>query len=280
VDKVLFDTSCVCGVLNRRLFPEFSRQLPGPGHPYGYRTTLYLRMEFLRRWIVTGIEIYHYARRRKCSISQAITWYEQKFSTREVKITLDWAARYIQSVLDDPPSEPVERWGWIVLEMARTYDMLLGKVSERVVTGCSRGRVQFNSSDMTLHEILSDFHERFGGTDHTCRLSEAVGSPELQPAFAMIANCDVSAYPIRSQKGLAQLRDNVRELQGKDRVLTCNDCARIGDLLIALEQPPSWILYHVDDIFDALCAAFDRRHVKVRSIAAVGRANGSDIGNG
>lgn len=120
--KVMFDSSCVYGVVSPELEPSLAAQLPKMGRKCRYYTGPYLRMEFLRRWIVTGIEIYF----RACvsdNVTSTLQYYSNKYG-RETKIALHWAARYMKSIESDDITEPVEQFGWEVVNLALIYDKI------------------------------------------------------------------------------------------------------------------------------------------------------------
>ena len=51
--------------------------------------------------------------------------------------------------------------------------------------------------------------------------------------------------------------------------VTCKECVRIGDSIIALEQQASWILVHTDNAFNKLCLSLHRDHKQIKSVRAI-----------
>ncbi len=274
MEKVLFDSSCVCGVLDRKLIPGFSEQLPRPGKKYAYRTTQYLRMEFLRRWIKTGTELYFLARRLG-SLEEALVTFSQRYSIREVKVVTFWAAKFISALHEAPTDEPTSKWGTTVLRLALTYDCLFGRFAS-VKTGCKRGEVRINQSAVTVREALQDFYERFEPEDHICRVGELLEADEGFPLLRRIVRTDRKAHPAESRRGFGTLQCRAKDMLAEGGLPDCSACWKVGDLLIALEQPPSWVLYHVDHLFDALCPMFDSKHVKVKSISTLSKSKSGE----
>jgi hypothetical protein len=59
------------------------------------------------------------------------------------------------------------------------------------------------------------------------------------------------------------------DLKEKTKWITCKECKTIGDVIIALEQPPSWIMVHVDRSFHELCRVLHRQHIPIRSVLSL-----------
>ena len=47
--------------------------------------------------------------------------------------------------------------------------------------------------------------------------------------------------------------------------ITCKECVKIGDAVIALEQTTSFVLVHVDKSFSDFCEKLDQKHLKLES---------------
>lgn len=55
--------------------------------------------------------------------------------------------------------------------------------------------------------------------------------------------------------------------------ITCIECAKIGDAVIALEQPKVACLIHVDNSFNALCDCQGNPHKQLSSVAALAKTS-------
>lgn len=97
-----------------------------------------------------------------------------------------------------------------------------------------------------------------------------------------VTNCEVNAFlNLTGTHSRARkiLEDNnarklkvslaLQDLRGKSKWITCKECKRIGDAIIALEQPASWIAVHVDKSFHDLCRVLDRQHKPIMSVSAI-----------
>ena len=58
-------------------------------------------------------------------------------------------------------------------------------------------------------------------------------------------------------------------LAAENTWVTCKECCTIGDAVIALEQPPSWCLVHLDNAFTEMCRAHGRPHKQIQSVIAI-----------
>lgn len=263
MQKVLFDTSCVFPILAPTLEPYVYTQLPKPSYDCKYYTGHYLRMEFFRRWIITGIEIYFHARSIK-SLPQTCTYFSHTFSTRDVKACLLWLSKYTESISENPTNEQVERFGWEVYKVATSYDIIFQNlVSSK--TSCSKGKVTFNDKASTLTEVLREFHTIFKSDDHSCRLARLLDIENNSPKLRPILKANTKDCPQPSRKSFKKLKEKLEKIMTDNKPLDCKICYKIGDILITLEQPPKHILYHTDKSFLALCYLLKRKNHLVES---------------
>ena len=63
--------------------------------------------------------------------------------------------------------------------------------------------------------------------------------------------------------------ENLATLVSKQKWIDCKSCEKIGDAVIAIEQPSSWTLTHIDADFNVLCEATGRSHKPIKSLRAV-----------
>jgi hypothetical protein len=220
-------------------------------------------MEFLRRWIITGIEIYF----RACvsgDVASTLHFYSNKYG-RESKIALHWAARYIKSRESNDIAEAVEQFGWEVVNLALIYDKIFHNYVQPK-TGCTRGKVTIDFNAEIRKDMLRDFYRRFMSLSHTCKLESLMNIQGGCPKLRKVREADLSEFPLREQKdSLSKLQKQLDTLITKARAPNCKTCSKIGDLVIALEQPPKTILYHTDHSFSAICPLLKHAHQQVIS---------------
>ena len=260
--KVMFDSSCVYAVVSPELEPSLAAQLPQMGSNCRYYTGPYLRMEFLRRWIVTGIEIYFRANVTG-DVSSTLQYFSNKYG-REPKIALHWAARYIKSIKSNDIAESVEQFGWEVVNLALIYDKIFHTCVQSK-TGCTRGEIQLDFETETRKDMLGNFYRQFKSPNHTCKLESLLNLQGGCPKLRKVREADLSKIASERRKGFENLQKQLNTLVVKARVLTCNTCSKIGDLVIALEQPPKTVLYHTDHSFSVICPLLNHAHQQVKS---------------
>ena len=62
---------------------------------------------------------------------------------------------------------------------------------------------------------------------------------------------------------------NLAKLLAAGTRFVCNDCRKIGDAVIALEQPPETCLVHLDKAYTKFCPFLKREHKHIKSAIAI-----------
>jgi hypothetical protein len=62
---------------------------------------------------------------------------------------------------------------------------------------------------------------------------------------------------------------HLAELLAAGNRFVCDDCRKIGDAVIALEQPADVCLVHIDKTFTKLCPFLKREHKQIKSAIAI-----------
>ncbi len=262
VIKVLVDNSCVLAALDHDLMPFVSGQLPKKGPACEYWTTQYLRMEFFRRWIITGIELYFCARRIG-SLKEALAHFSHRFG-RQPKIILMLVANCWERALKDPPEDHVEYWGWQVYSLACLYDKLFNRHVTPPVTGCRRGETRLDLDAPVVRKALQDFYDRFTAGQHDCKVRSLLANPVISSMLHEIFGADVKGFSADARRAFKDAKRKYTKLAAAIDCATCRTCSSIGDVLIAIEQPSWGTLYHSDHVFDLLCALLNKPHHKVQ----------------
>lgn len=257
--KLLLESSCVFAALRPDFEPVLAKQIPPPGHKFIYCTSQYLRMEFLRLRIISAIKIY-FEGRRCGDISFALYEAHHGFG-RVPKTALSWASIYLAGVLKHPPSEPIEQFGWAILSLMQTYDKLLTKFVGNK-TACKRGELHLDSTSPSLHQLLRDFADRFDNNERACNITKMLGLNakdfrSLRPITTAKEDCKWSPA---ERKAFRKMRANLGKFICNSKSPTCATCSKVGDLLIALDQPRKIVLYHTDHAFSVLCPLLRKPH--------------------
>jgi hypothetical protein len=257
--KFLIETSVVRAALGdstRDHARHVGEQIQG-GKLY---TSVYLRMEFIRRWFCDAARM-AFAIDQFRDVSDALVFLEQDFSPRNMKGNLAALARAlrVRGVMDNSRAA-AEEMASIAIAWLRSFDRLF---ESRIPNTC-KCRIGARVPDVDysrLFEDLRQFYEAFLTPVTDCEVN---GFLQLQnpKARAQLLLADEKASRLSAAKQLASLRD-------EGRWITCKECAKIGDAVIALEQPGSWCLVHLDNSFNELCRVLDRPHKQVKSVQQV-----------
>ena len=230
-------------------------------------TSTYIRMEFIRRWICSMIDMAVVVSRYG-DVTSALTYLEQSFSIRDVKSYTACVAQFLKAngclSNSDAAAEELARtaFHW----MRRFGKLFPGRIQNR--SRCKRGgNVLRIGSFATIIEDTARFHSSFK-------------SP--------ITNCEVGSFlklnsiHSESKKVLENIDDkqvqslaHVRKYAQDQTHLTCKECERIGDFVIALEQTRMYSLVHVDSAFSFLCHARSMPNIPIPSLRGSERKDGA-----
>ncbi|MBE3039517.1 MAG: hypothetical protein IMZ62_11980 [Chloroflexi bacterium] len=256
------DTSCVFALLCPALDPCVANEIPPPSDAAVYCKGQYLRMEFIRRWLCTAMELFFLARRLG-NYHRAVQEMSNKQGARDAKAVLIWVNKYGARFPNQSSADLIREFGNEILRFARSYDKAFS-ITVSPYTGCKRGEVEFQHDMPTVAAMLRDFYKRFQEEDHTCRLSKIVtNDPAGRSCLSAILNANPKDYDERSRRGLRALMKDAHAFIAKDATPSCKTCHKIGDILIALEQPKDCVLYHTDHAFLALCPILGKENVSL-----------------
>ncbi|MHC4398608.1 MAG: hypothetical protein ACYTG0_02910 [Planctomycetota bacterium] len=224
-------------------------------------TSIYIRMEFVRRWIRHYIrmafETDHYQ-----DLSTALYHLEQDFGARGVKATGHAIAALLQQQgkIEDTRTAAKEL-GRLAVGQLRKFDRRFQRRTPNSC-GCKIGdkelKVDFNHLFEDLKEFMSSVD-----TVRDCPINAFLGFRRDGNADRLLDNPEVREKT-KSGKRLAELNE-------RGKWITCRECATIGDVVIVLDQPPSCCLVHIDEDFNILCDATNRQHKPIRSQRAIER---------
>jgi hypothetical protein len=125
--------------------------------------------------------------------------------------------------------------------------------------GCELGgknlRIDYNHAFEDVRAFLEWFK-----SDPQCGINGFLAFEKHGRAARLLAGDGV----LKTQSGakLAEFKDAKTEID-------CRKCGSIGDAVIALEQPHSWCLVHIDKDFVVLCEVQGRAHKQIPSLRAV-----------
>ena len=220
--------------------------------------SIYVRMEFIRRWIRDYIKlaalIDHFR-----NMADALDYVNQEFGIRRVK-----ALNHLVSVVLRQEGEVLNTRAMAV-EVARIAVAKLRQFDRDFVSripntcGCRIGGKKLQVDFNVLFEDLRAFL-RSMEVVHDCPVNDflKLGKPgAAQRLLQHEKACKTDAGAALSKYHAAASH------------VTCKECQRIGDAVIALEQPNYCCLAHIDRAFNDLCEATGRQHKLILSQRAV-----------
>ena len=223
-------------------------------------TSLYIRKEFIQRWICYFIDL-AFCRDQSASLADAMDHANEAFGIRDVK-TLNhfttWFMREFGSLDSRTGAKEIARLAVIQLhKFDRLFQSRTGNSC-----GCAIGgkplKVDFNDLLGTLGDFVRSFK-----SDSQCPINEFLGLQKRGRAARLLENDDVRTNTTAGK--------NLDKLKARNIAIDCVQCRKIGDVVIALDQPSFACLVHIDSAFEILCEAVGRRHTLLPSERAVAR---------
>jgi hypothetical protein len=131
-------------------------------------------------------------------------------------------------------------------------------------SGCQIGSAK---ADVDFNKLLRDahlFYEIYQKQVTDCKVNHFLGLRNPKGKLKVFLN-DHRAAKLDVVKRVAALAT-------PDAWIACRACGSIGDVVIALEQPASHCLVHVDHSFNELCRCRNRRNLALLSIKGVDKS--------
>jgi len=217
-------------------------------------------MEFMRRWIRDCIkmafQIDHFQ-----DLPSAMHYLNQEFGIRGVKTQNYLLAEFLRE------KGNVNSGRDLAKEFARLAIGQLKKFDREFL------RIASNSSKCQIggKELKVDFNHLF---DDLREFLQAVGVvTDCQVNTFLGLNRSGKASRILQAEGIQKTKagEKLAGLKAQNKWITCKECSTIGDAVIALEQPRSCCLVHIDKDFQILCKATQREHKQIQSLRAIER---------
>jgi hypothetical protein len=253
--KYLIETSAIPPALGTTT-PEYVRHFQVEVSGGTLFSSVFIRKEFLRRWICDTIRV-------ALTLNQCDTWadalvhLEQDFG-RKPKGALDVIQHLLRrtGTIDNNEAALEEvgtlAWTWLKL-FDRRFEAKINNKSQ-----CQIGGRELKIDGDALLADLYAFYEEFQKPILDCKVNE----------FLDLANAKGVAKTLL-ENAKAKECDSVTNLQvlaDTNTHVTCRECGKIGDASLALEQPPSWCLVHVDKAFNQICDALGKDHKHIKSL--------------
>lgn len=258
--KYLIDTSLVPAAIGEST-PAHVAHFKQETSDGGLWSSVYVRKEFIHRWVLPCFEMAACVRQYD-NLADALNYLTQDFSGRNVKARSDILAAILREKgsLRNTRETAVEiaRIGILLL---RKFDLVLASKVKNL-SGCKIGGVPCSVDFNRLFDDLRSFAERVGIV-MDCPINEYLGFTKPRGHAAKLLAGDGVA-DTRAGLALQKLFDNKTHV-------TCRECKKIGDAVIAIEQPPSWHLASSDKDFPTLCSALGKAMKPILSVRGVER---------
>lgn len=255
--RYLVETSAVRAAIAETT-PRHSRHFLEVTNDGELSTSLYIRMEFIRRWIC-----YYLAVALKVdffnNVRDALSFESETFSPRDLKTLVHLVSVLYGNGKDVRGTEAAKEIIHIAVTTLHKFDRRFRSQTPNSC-GCKRGgkalRPDFNNIFGDVREFL-----RAWASEKTCGLESFLDLRKPSKASKLLKINSVSEGT-SSGKYLAKFKET-------GQPITCKECAKIGDIVIALEQHAAWCLVHIDSAFDALCKETGRPHIRIKSVKAI-----------
>lgn len=223
-------------------------------------TSVYIRMEFVRLWICTCIDAALLVNQYQ-NVREALVILEQSFSARKVKADLSAISEMLaqREVLHDHLAAS-EELGRIAVAWLRRFDRCFAaRIPNK--SKCKRGGHSLFIDYDTILDDLQRFYVGFTTPVTDCEVGQFLNLRDARSPCRKLMD-SVSDRNANSMKYLAKYAEF-------GQTITCTECERIGDAVIALEQSKSWQLVHIDKAFNFLCDSRNMPHVPLPSVIAL-----------
>jgi hypothetical protein len=198
---------------------------------------------------------------QRTSVRDVLVLLSQRYSIREIKVDMTVIALLLDRARAiDNPHTAAEEIGRLAINWLKTFDR---EFRNRIpnACGCRIGNKRPSIDYNTMLKDLNAFYEDFTEPVNDCPVNDFVGIGD--PAGrgqALVA--EKTTQKLDSAKNLAEI------LVAGNRFV-CNDCRKIGDAVIALEQPANLCLVHIDKAYAKYCPFLKREHKHIKSAVAI-----------
>lgn len=261
--RYLVETSAVLPALGYSSRPHnqhFADQVEGGS----LVTSSYVRMETLRRWVC---EIIEYAQmvEMSSSVSDAASFWKEAYGRKpKLQGFLDTALYRSGVKIEDANTHgAATEIAQIALDLIELFDLRLkGRTTN--TCGCQIGGMAVEVDGNDLLGTLSAFRSEFQKNVTDCPVNKFLQFRNPKGRSARIVGCE---HLDRDQDARA-VRQPLKELYEAQKHVTCRECGRIGDQIIAMEHPTAFNLIHIDKSYDHLCKCTGHNHTRIQSNAS------------
>ncbi len=212
----------------------------------------YVRMEFFRGFIVPAISFYFTLKMPniKC-LSDAFFLWSNKFQTREIKAIMSMFGGLLEGhKFDFNDLDQKERAAQRIAEYIRRIYAIVPKRFKNIGTDsrlCSKSSLELDFDPNDIENSFKEYITNYAQVVPDCNGLHFIVSKNKESIDKIVEQKDLKIVKSKSV-GFKVIVEEISEGIG----YSCNDCKKIGDLIIALISPQEMRMEHTDYSFDLL----------------------------
>lgn len=225
--------------------------------------TVYVRMEVVRR-LVCGLIKMGLMAAQCTTTKQFWHYYQQAFAKGDLKIALfAFGEGNVNLLRAETPAELSEEFINIAINTLKMVDRRLPQSGNR--SQCQIGAKKLVVDFNMLLDDAKRFLVEFSREVLDCGINDFLKLGNFRSeANKLIADADA---------GKTDAVTNLKQIRDEQAWITCNRCKKIGDPVIAIEQPQRAKLIHGDNkSFPKLCKALKKEDRYIASVQALEHA--------
>jgi hypothetical protein len=230
-------------------------------------SSTYLRMEFIRG-VVCAMARMAAVVRNFDNCTQAFAYLSNDFSTRDVKVYAQVAGLLLDRSVPKTTAAWAETIASEALKILRRFDALLTRrIRNRshCQIGGGKPEIDYNTLINDLNSYCRDFLVPVPDCEINAWLDLANSASDAPSLLKLLAEAKIASI------------DHMADMKMNKTHITCRECVRLSDAVIALEQPQSITLVYSDNSFNHLCPALNKPGLQIPSAVAAERAANSDV---
>lgn len=230
-------------------------------------SSTYLRMEFVRG-VVCSMAQMAIVVRRFDTCAQALSYLSNDFSVRDVKVYLQVAGRLLDMSVPKTTTAWADTIASEAVKILRRFDKKFPsriRNKSRCQIGSRNPKIDYDTLIDDLNSYCRDFLTPVTDCEVNAWLDLANARSDASALIKVLMGAAITSV------------DQMADMKANETHVTCRECVKISDSVIALEQPESVTLVYSDNAFNALCPALHKPGVQVPSAVAAERAANPDV---
>jgi len=222
----------------------------------------YVRMEFFRGFIVPAISFYFTLKMPniKC-LSDAFFLWSNKFQTREIKAIMAMFGGLLEGQrFDFNDLNQKERAAQRIAEYIRRIYAVVPRRFKNIGSDsrlCEKSRLELEFDPNDLDASFKEYITSYSSVVTECNGLHYIISKNEESIQKIIDQKDLKVVKSKSA-GFKGIVEEISDGIGYN----CNECKKIGDLIIALISPQGMRMEHTDYSFDYLMLILDKDHFR------------------